>query len=65
MKKDNLSKEMSERTEGVFKIGKRYMVRVKNYNGKIISLKAFTKKADAEKCFKECEDKEFKTKWKL
>ena len=64
MKKDKLNAIMTVRSEGVFKIGKKYLTRVKNNNGNIISLKLFIKKIDAEECFNQYKEKGVDIKWK-
>lgn len=52
MKKISLSSEMTDRKEGVIKLGKKYIVRVMNENSKIISLKGFLKKEEADEFYK-------------
>jgi hypothetical protein len=64
MKKDKLNGLMTVRSEGVFKVGKKYLIRVKNTNGNIISFKLFTDKIDAEECFNQHKEKGVDIKWK-
>jgi len=56
MKKNILSLEMAVREEGVIKLGKKYIVRVVNENNKIISLKGFLKKKEADEFYKKYTD---------